>query len=197
MIMTKNVAAIFGSSISQGNTGKLLKEAVRGAEDAGCCVEVIDVPKLNISGCSQIYGCLSEKQCFLDDQMQKYFEMIKKCDGIITASPVMTYGIPGRLKCFLDRFQVFYMAKYIRKQPFVSKEAAKRRKMLFISIAGMNTDDVFDGSILTMKAFCDIIDCRYSDELLQNDMDRILNIDRLPDVLKAAYDKGYALGSSI
>ncbi len=60
----------------------------------------------------------------------------------------------------------------------------------------MNIPEVFIGALMTVRAFFDIIDCQFSDELLINDMDTIRDITTKPDLLKAAYDKGYALGKT-
>ncbi|HJJ33354.1 MAG TPA: NAD(P)H-dependent oxidoreductase [Methanocorpusculum sp.] len=195
--MTKMIAAVFGSNILGGNTDKLLMEAIRGAEDAGCTIERINAAHIGVSPCMQTFGCMAEPHCFVDDKAEKYYRILKKCDGVIVATPVMTYGIPGALKSFMDRCQPFYMAKYYRKQPLVTREHAKIRKMLFICIGGMNNEDIFTGPRLTAKAFGEIIDAKYSDELLQNNMDEIKSIENKPDVLKAAYEKGYALGKGI
>ena len=54
--------------------------------------------------------------------MQAIYPKFREMDGLIVATPVMTMGIPGKLKSFIDRFQVFFMAKYVRKKPFISKE---------------------------------------------------------------------------
>lgn len=196
-MMTKNIIALLGSGLPDGNTSKLLKEAIRGAEDAGCTVEQINMVDAHITPCMQTYGCMFENKCMIEDGAEKYLNKLKRCDGLIIATPTMNYGIPGALKSFFDRCQPFYMAKYYRKQPFVTKEHAKIRKALFICIAGMNADDVFTGSVLTTKAFCSITDFKYADELLQNDMDSIQKIENKPEVLKAAYEKGFALGKSI
>ncbi len=195
--MTKTVAAIFGSNIIGGNTDKLLTEAIRGVEDAGCSVERINAAHLSTGPCLQTFGCMIEPRCAIEDGMDKYYSILKRADGIIIATPVMTYGIPGALKSFMDRCQPFYMAKYYRKQSFISKEHAAIRRMLFICIGGMDTDDIFIGPKLTAKAFSAIIDAKYSDELLQKDMDHIINIENRPEVLKAAYEKGFALGKRI
>ena len=195
--MTKKIVALFGSNVLGGNTDKLLTEAIRGAEEAGCTVERVDVVQANISGCRQIYHCMDEEHCVIQDEAEKYHTMLKEADGIIIATPVMTYGIPGHLKSFMDRCQPFFMAKYHRKNSFITPEHAKIRKTLFICISGMNTPDVFIGPLLTVKAFCQIIDTKYFDELLQNDMDTIKKIETKPDVLKAAYEKGRALGEAI
>ena len=195
--MTKNVVALFGSNILGGNTDKLLMEAIRGVEDAGCTVQRINIAHEHIAGCSQIFSCMLEKHCSIKDGFDKLQTMLIDADGLIIATPVMTYGIPGQLKSFMDRCQPFYMAKYYRKQSFITKEHAKIRRTLFICIAGMNTPDVFIGPVLTAKAYCEIIDAKYGDELLQNDMDTILNIEDKPDIMKAAYEKGRALGETI
>ena len=195
--MTKKIVALFGSNVIGGNTDKLLTEAIRGAEEAGCTVERVDVVQANISGCRQIYHCMDEEHCVIQDEAEKYHTMLKEADGIIIATPVMTYGIPGHLKSFMDRCQPFFMAKYHRKNSFITPEHAKIRKTLFICISGMNTPEVFIGPLLTVKAFCQIIDTKYFDELLQNDMDTIKKIETKPDVLKAAYEKGRTLGEAI
>jgi putative NADPH-quinone reductase len=128
--------------------------------------------------------------------MQAMYQKFRELNGIIVATPVMTMGIPGKLKSFIDRFQVFFMAKYVRKKSLISKEKKKERKGLFICISGMNVPEVFVGSKMTMKAFLDIIDCQYSDELLISDMDTIKDIRTKSDLLETAYKKGFALGKS-
>ena len=61
----------------------------------------------------------------------------------------------------------------------------------------MKIPEVFVGAKLTIKAFFEIIDCQYSDELLINDMDTIRDLRGRQDLLDAAYQKGFALGKSI
>ena len=129
--------------------------------------------------------------------MQQIFPKFADMDSLILATPVMTMGIPGTLKSFMDRFQVFFMAKYHRKQPLVSPDKMTGRNGLFISISGMDIPEVFVGAKLTVRAFFDIIDCKYRDELLINGMDRIKDIRTRPDLLDAAYKKGFALGTSL
>lgn len=195
--MTKKVLALFGSNILGGNTDKLLSAAIKGVEDAGCTVDRINVAHIHAGPCNQTYSCMIEPTCAIEDDMQDAYRKIKQADSIIIATPVMTYGIPGALKSFMDRCQPFYMAKYYRKQPFITSEHAKIRHTLFLCIGGMNAPDVFTGPVLTTKAFCAIVDAKYADELLQNDMDTIVNLDNKPEILAEAYEKGKALGERI
>ena len=169
----------------------------KGAEDAGCDVEKIVVVNLDFQACQEMMFCKEHETCILDDDMQAMYPKLRGMDGLIVATPIMTMGIPGKLKSFIDRFQVFFMAKYVRKKPLISKEKKMERKGLFICISGMNIPEVFVGAKMTVKAFFDIIDCRYSDELLINDMDTIKDIQTQPDLLEAAYKKGFTLGKSL
>ncbi|MFY1644993.1 flavodoxin family protein [Methanoculleus bourgensis] len=192
--MSKKVIALLGSPLLEGNTARLLDAAIRGAEDAGCEVEKIEVAHLDFAPCMEIFYCMENETCQIKDDMIEIYDTFREMDGLILATPVMTMGIPGKLKAFMDRFQVFYMAKYYRGESFISPERRKKRKMLFISIAGMNLPTVFDGAKMTVRAFGEIIDCPYWDEVLRNDMDTIQDIRTRPEVMEAAYRKGYELG---
>jgi hypothetical protein len=133
----------------------------------------------------------------MDDDMQQVYTRIRDADSIIVATPVMTMGIPGRLKSFMDRFQVFFMAKYVRNEPLVTPEKKKVRRGLFICISGMKIPEVFVGAKLTVEAYFDIIDCPYRDELLISDMDTIRDVRARQDLLDAAYARGRALGEAL
>jgi putative NADPH-quinone reductase len=195
--MAGKIIGLLGSPLPEGNTAQLLDRALKGAEDAGCDVEKIVVVNLDFQACQEMMFCKEHETCILDDDMQAMYPKLREIDGLIVATPVMTMGIPGKLKSFIDRFQVFFMAKYVRKKPLISKEKNKERKGLFICISGMNIPEVFVGAKMTVKAFFDIIDCQYSDELLISDMDTIKDIQAHPELLEAAYKKGFALGKSL
>ena len=195
--MGKKVIGLLGSPLSDGNTAKLLDRALKGAEDAGCTVEKIEIASLDFQSCMEMLFCKDHDTCIMDDDMQQLYPKFKDLDALIIATPVMTMGIPGKLKSMMDRFQVFFMAKYMRKKPFISKERRAERKGLFICISGMNIPEVFVGVKLTVKAFFDIIDCQYTDELLINDMDTVRDVMAHPALLEVAYQKGYTLGKSL
>jgi NAD(P)H-dependent FMN reductase len=195
--MAGMVIGILGSPLPEGNTAVLLEQALKGAADAGCSTETIAVNNLDFQPCMEMMFCREHETCTIDDDMQQVYGKIRDADSIIIATPVMTMGIPGRLKSFMDRCQVFFMAKYIRNDPLVAPEKRKVRRGLFICIAGMKIPEVFVGAKLTTKAFFDIIDCPYRDELLISDMDTIRDIRTRKDLLDAAYAKGRKLGEAL
>lgn len=195
--MGKKIIALLGSPIPDGNTAKLLDEAIRGATDAGCEVELVDVTKLDFTPCMEYLFCLENDNCIMEDELTPFYQKFKEMDGLIVASPVMTMGIPGKLKSFMDRFQVFYNAKYKRNQSLVPKDRKKTRKTLFISIGGMKNPNDFDGVKISMLAFCDIIDCPYWGEIFQDDMDTIKDITSRHDLMEEAYNKAQEMGNLI
>ena len=192
--MGRKIIGLLGSPLEQGNTAKLLDQALLGARDAGCDVDRIVVPNMDFEPCMEMMLCKEHETCQMEDDMTPMYGKIREVDSLIIGTPVMTMGIPGKLKGFMDRFQVFFMAKYVRKHPMVDRSIRSRRRALFISISGMDLPEVFDGAKMTVRAFLDIIDCAYWDELLVRDMDTIRDIATRPDLLRMAYDKGHELG---
>jgi NAD(P)H-dependent FMN reductase len=195
--MAGKVIGILGSPLPEGNTAILLDRALKGAADAGCTVEKIVVNNLDFQACMEMMFCREHDTCIMDDDMQQMYRRFREMDSLIIATPVMTMGIPGKLKSFMDRFQVFFNAKYVRNEPLVAADTKSRRKSLVICISGMKVPEVFVGVKLTIRAFLDIIDCRYADELLISDMDTIRDIRTRQDLLDAAYVKGRALGKAL
>jgi len=195
--MGRKVIGLLGSPLPEGNTAILLDRALQGAADAGCETEKIVVPFLDFEPCMEIFFCREHETCQMEDEMTPLYPKIRDLDALIVASPVMTMGIPGKLKSLMDRCQVFFMAKYLRRQPLVPKEKRKARNGLYIGIAGMNLPTVFDGAKATVAAFLDIIDCHPSGEILVPDMDTIKDIRTRPEILDMAYRKGFELGSAL
>jgi putative NADPH-quinone reductase len=195
--MGKKVIGLLGSPLPEGNTAVLLDRALRGAEEAGCTVERIVVPFLDFEPCMEILFCRENETCQMEDELTPLYQKFREMDGLIIATPIMTMGIPGKLKSLMDRFQVFFMAKYMRKNSLVPKEKRNVRLCLLIAISGMKVPGVFDGAKATVAAFLDIIDCRPFGEILVPDMDTIRDIRTRPEILDLAYRKGYELGSAL
>lgn len=195
--MAGKIIGLLGSPLVDGNTALLFDRAIKGAEDAGCTVERIMVTSLDFEACQEKMFCKDHETCIIDDDMQQMYQKFREMDSLIIATPVMTLGIPGKLKSFMDRFQVFFMAKYSRNKSLVPRENLQRRQTLTICISGMKIPEVFVGTKMTIRAFLDIIDCSYRDELLVSDMDSIRDIQSRPDLMEAAYAKGFLLGKEL
>ncbi len=195
--MGTKVIALLGSPLPEGNTAILLDRAIQGAEEAGCTVEKIVVPFLDFEPCMEILFCREHGTCQMEDELTPLYDKIRDLDGLIIATPIMTMGIPGKLKCLMDRFQVFFMAKYVRRQPLVPEEKRGSRLCLLIAISGMKVPGVFDGAKATVAAFLQIVDVKPFGEILVPDMDNIRDIRTRPEILDEAYRKGLGLGRAL
>ena len=70
--MVKKVIGLLGSPLPEGNTARLLAQAMQGARDAGCEVELIPVTSLDFQGCQEKFFCRDHETCILDDDMQQF-----------------------------------------------------------------------------------------------------------------------------
>ena len=190
--MEKTIVALLGSPL-KGNTALLLDNAISGGKKAGATVLQYHVPHLMFSSCLGLEFCKKYPSCQMEDEVTALFPILARANGFIIATPVMTMGVPGALKTFMDRCQAFFYAKYIRKDPMVLAKLRKTRKTLLLAISGMNRQDNFDGLMQTVHTYCDIIDAPVSDSLFIQDMDNILDLQTRPDLLQQAYEKGERL----
>ncbi len=73
----KKLIAINGSPRKNWNTAQLLKEAVRGAKDAGAEAEIVDLYSLTFKGCTSCFYCkLKSKEhgtCAMKDDLTPIF----------------------------------------------------------------------------------------------------------------------------
>jgi multimeric flavodoxin WrbA len=187
-----NIIAIFGSPRLNGNTAMLLNQAVKGAREAGAQVEEIILRKLKISPCLEIYGCKSTGRCAIQDDFQKIYDLLLTADGIMLASPIFFYTVSAHTKILMDRCQSLWVKKYWidRVQP---GEWVAKRKGLFISVGATKGKKLFEGPLLTVKYFLDVLDAELWKSLLYRGLDFEDDIMKHPEYLQESFDSGKAL----
>ncbi len=190
------IVAIYGSPRRKGNTAALLKKAVAGARDAGADVEEIVLRDLKLSPCLEIYGCLQAGECAIKDDFQKVRDKILDAQGLMLASPVFFYTVSSHTKILMDRFQSLWVKKYwVDKTP--SEKQNNTRKGLFISVGATKGKKLFDGMLLTIKYFFDVLDMELWQTLLYRQLDFQDDVLKHPGYLEEAYTTGKAFKSAI
>ena len=185
----KKIIAIYGSPRRKGNTATLLKKAVDGARDAGADVEEIVLRDLKLSPCLEIYGCLKAGDCAINDDFQKVRDKILDAQGLMLASPVFFYTVSSHTKILMDRFQSLWVKKYwVDKTP--SEKQNNTRKGLFISAGATRGKKLFDGMLLTIKYFFDVLDMELWKSLLYRQLDYQDDVLKHPEYLEEAYNAG-------
>jgi len=122
------VIAINGSPRADGNTAQALEWMTDELERQGIETETIQVGGLSIHGCIGCGYCRTSRdnQCvFRDDPVNEIVQKMRRADGLILGCPTYYAGIPGGMKCLLDR--VFYTSTpYFRFKVATSVAVARR-----------------------------------------------------------------------
>jgi multimeric flavodoxin WrbA len=190
------ILAIYGSPRRRGNTATLLKHAVQGAVDAGAQVNEIILRDLKMSPCLEIYACKKEGKCAIKDDFHNVVDQILSADGLILASPIFFYTVSAHTKILMDRCQSLWVKKYwIDKVPFGQWEP--KRKGLFISVGATKGKKLFNGVLLTVKYFFDVLDMELFKSLLYRSLEFEDDVLKHPEYLKEAYEAGKALAEAL
>jgi multimeric flavodoxin WrbA len=183
------IIAIYGSPRRKGNTATLLDHAVRGAEDAGTQVEKIVLRDCKISPCLEIYGCKKTGRCVIKDDFQDVMDKLLSCKGIMLASPIFFYSVSAHTKILMDRCQSLWVKKYwVDQIPY--RKTNLNRKGLFISAGATKGKKLFDGTLLTVRYFFEVLDIDLWKSLLYRQLDLENDVLNHPQYLDEAYETG-------
>ncbi|MBN1937052.1 MAG: flavodoxin family protein [Anaerolineae bacterium] len=101
-----NVLGICGSPHAEGNTAFALRCALEVIEKQGVETVYLSLHDKSIAPCRGCFSC-RDGQCVQIDDMAGVVEAIRRCDGLILASPVYMGLISGQMKVFMDRTVLF------------------------------------------------------------------------------------------
>jgi multimeric flavodoxin WrbA len=128
--------------------------------------------------------------------MEKIYPRLLESDVVILASPIFFYGVTAWAKALIDRSQAFWARKYLLKEPSLGK-GGKKRKGFFISVGATKGPKVFDGAVLTVKYFFDVLNAEYVGELVFRGVEAKGDILNHPEALQQAFEAGKRLVSDL
>ena len=190
------IVAIYGSPRRNGNTATLLRQAVQGARDSDAQVEEIVLRDLKISPCLEIYGCKKTGECAIKDDFQKVRNQILESQGLILASPIFFYTVSAHTKILMDRFQSLWVKKYWIDKTLKDQRMIKR-KGLFIAVGATKGKKLFDGTLLAIKYFFDVLDMELFRSVLYRGLDFEGDVLKHPEYLEEAYLAGKAFAEAL
>ena len=186
------IVAIYGSPRRNGNTATLLQQSVRGAADAGATVTEFVLRDLKMSPCLEIYACKETGRCAIKDDFDKVRDHLMAANAVMIASPIFFYTVSAQIKILMDRCQSLWVKKYwIDKIPF--RQWTASRKGLFISAGATNGKKLFDGALMSVKYFFDVLDTELWRSLLYRGLDFEGDVNRFPQYLDESYQVGRQL----
>jgi multimeric flavodoxin WrbA len=159
-------------------------------------VERIVLRDLKMSPCLEIYGCKNTGRCAIQDDFQRVYDQLLGCKGLMLASPIFFYTVSAHTKILMDRCQSLWVKKY-----WIDKVAPNqwipKRKGLLISVGATQGKKLFDGVLLTVKYFFDVLDMELWRSALFRGLDFQGDVLKHPEYLEEAYRAGKDLAQTI
>ena len=183
------VLGIYGSPRKGGNTDLLLDEFLKGAREEGAEVDHFRISDLHITPCIECLACFKKGTCVIRDDMDDVYTRLLDADRIVLASPIFFYAVTGWVKAMIDRCQALWARKYELKEPELGP-GGKKRKGFFLSAGGTKGQKMFEGAVLTVKYFFDVLNADYAGELLVRQVDAKGDILKHPEALQQAFEAG-------
>jgi len=183
------VLGLQGSPRKKGNTAILLSAFLDEAEKLGAHTQRLDVAKMNITPCQECGTCEREGFCPLKDDMQDVYQLLRKADLIVMATPIFFYGPTAQLKALIDRSQALWARKYTHK---LTDPGRKWRKGFMLAVGATRGKNLFEGTELVAKYFFDAVGAEFEGSLGYRKIEGPGDIKNHPSALADA--KGKAAG---
>ena len=180
--MTLSVLGIACSPRRNGNSTRLLLEAMETAKAEGHTTELVYLSDLKINPCQGCNACSVKGICVIRDDIPKLQEKLIQADRLILAAPIFMMGLNSQTKIMIDRMQTFWALKYLHNQSLVN-ESGCERVGLYLGAAGLKKPDVFDCAERSIKTLFHMLDIRYAKPCLYSGIDQAGEINEHPTAL--------------
>lgn len=128
----KHIVAVNASPRANWNTGILVREAMRGAEEEGAEVKAFDLYQLEkFTGCISCFGCklpANKGKCIYRDGLAPVLEEIRHADGLIIGTPNYLGDVSAGFRALYERL----IFQYITYKKEVSSYSDRKIPVLFI-----------------------------------------------------------------
>ncbi|MFN4197194.1 MAG: flavodoxin family protein [Caldimicrobium sp.] len=181
------IFAVHGSPRKGGNSEILLNAFIEGVKEASGKVEKISLYDLNFSPCIACGECEHLGECILNDDMTGLYKKILTSDLIVVATPIFFYSHPAKLQAFFERFQAFWVCKYILNKPHPYKKVPKG---ILLGLGATKGDKLFEALVRTFKFVMDACWGRYVGGLFFRGIDKRGDILAHEDILNKAKNLG-------
>jgi len=190
--MTLSVLGIACSPRRNGNTTRLIEEAMKSAQVEGHTTELVYLSDLNINPCQGCNACSAKGVCIIKDDIPKLQEKLIQADRVILAAPIFMMGVNGQTKIMIDRMQTFWARKYLLYQSLI-RPSGPERIGLFLSTAGIKKEDVFMCAERSIQTLFHMLDIRYAQPCLYPGIDKAGGIKDHPTAFEEARKATQAL----
>ncbi|AKA68711.1 flavodoxin family protein [Clostridium scatologenes] len=151
------ILAVNGSPKGEkGNTEVILKQFLKGCEEAGAKAEIVYLKDKNIKHCSGCFTCWTKTpgKCIHKDDMEELLQKILEADIIVYATPLYYFTVTGTMKDFMDRMLPLNSREIIKKgDNYIHPKRFGKTpaKSVLISNCGFPGQYNFSGLVETFK----------------------------------------------
>lgn len=184
------VVGILGSPRRGGNSEILLDSCLDAARSRGAETEKFVLNAMKFVPCQECAVTRKDGICKIQDEMQKIYHAVEQADAVVVASPVFFGSLSAQTKMMIDRFQCQWLGQCFYKTYTIKK----KKRGVFLSVAGMDRKDFFDNAKAIVKNFFVTIGASYRYELLCPLIDEKGAIDSHPDCIRKAEEIGMSIG---
>jgi arsenate reductase len=170
-----------GSPRKKGNTSDLLNAFMAEAQKLGAKTHIVDVCHKHIEPCREYILCEKKGYCPIHDDMEtEIYQLLRKADVIVPATPIFFYNTTAQLKALIDRSQTLWSRKYRLN---LTDPLRKWRKGFYLSVGATKGKNLFEGVDLTMKYFFDAVGADFMGSLAYRQVEKPGDIKKHPSVL--------------
>ena len=166
-------ALIFATSPRHGgNTDTAAAIVARSVQDKGLSAEIVFLREHNLMPCQGCNYCgLPGKTCILaaKDDCARMFDLLLAAKTVFWLAPIFFYHLPAQSKALIDRAQAFWFLKH-RRDPEIMALPPRRAYTLLIA-ARSRGENLFQGSLHTLRYFFDPFNISLAEPLLLTGLD--------------------------
>jgi len=122
--------------------------------------------------------------------MQEVYQLLRKADLVVMATPIFFYGPTAQMKALIDRSQALWARKYTHK---LTDPGRKWRKGFMLAVGATKGKNLFEGTELTARYFFDAIGASFEGTLGYRRIEGPGDIKGHPSALADVREKAAAL----
>ena len=141
--MPLRLVAVHGSARRQGNSRRLMDEAVAGARELrpDIEVEVVHAYGADVNPCIACDGCNEDQVgCTVGgDGWRRVEDLLRSADVLLIASPVYFMGLPAPVKAIIDRLQALWWHREGGGQVATNRGPFRRGGLILVAAGDEDT----------------------------------------------------------
>lgn len=166
------VLAINGSpSGTKGKTWWVLEKFIKGIEEAGATVIIVNLAGKKVHHCTGELACWFKTpgKCIHKDDMAEILPLLNDAEAAVLATPVYVDGMTGLLKNCIDRLvptaqPFFEMRDNHTRHP---KRDSSPTRVALVSVCGFPEMDNFDPLVTHIRAICKNMNAQFAGAVLR------------------------------